>query len=226
MRLHRHRLLDALCGEFLLGTLRGGARRRFARAIEQEPGVAARVKYWEQLMAIDFQGIGAVRPDGRTWQRIARTLNLDGVAARPAGQGQGWRRFALAFALVVVIGVAVPLLRGPATPRFDALVTLQGPSPAPRVAVLVSANRDRLRLAASAPASAGAGHSYELWLIVDANSAPQPVAVFATLEAELSIPAAIRSRIGAGASLAISLEPLGGSPQAGPTGPVILSGRI
>lgn len=226
MRLFRHPMLDALCGEFLLGTLRGGARRRFVRAMAQEPGVAARVTYWEQLMAIDFRGIGAVRPDGRTWQRIADTLNLDGAAVRPAGRASPWRRFALAFSLVVAVGIAVPLLRGPTAPTFNALVTLQGPSPAPRVAVLLAANRERLRLAASAPAPAGAGHSYELWLIADATSAPRPVAVFATLETELEIPADIRPRIMSGASLAISLEPLGGSRQAGPSGPVILSGKI
>jgi len=226
MRLFRHPQLDALCGEFLLGTLRGGARRRFARAMEQEPGVAGRVKYWEQLMAIEFPGVAAVRPDGGTWQRIARTLNLEVVAARPAGQASPWRRLALAFAVVLAVGISVPLLRSLTAPTFNTLVTLQGPSPAPRVAVLLSANRERLRLAASTPASAGAGHSYELWLIADATSAPQPVAVFATLETELTIPAEIRPRIVAGASLAVSLEPLGGSPKAGPSGPVILSGTI
>ena len=226
MRLFRHALLDALCGEYLLGTLRGGARRRFARALEDDPGVAARLKYWEQLMAIDYQGIGAVSPRGQTWRRIARTLDLDAASARPSWQENGWRRFALAFTAVLLVAIAVPLLRSPTAPTFNTIASLHGPSPAPRVVVLLSADRARLRLAASAPAQAAAGHSYELWLIADANSAPRPVAVFTSLETELPVPAEIRPRIVAGATLAISLEPLGGSPQAGPTGPVVLSGSI
>ena len=218
--------LDTLCGEYLLGTLRGAARRRFARALEQEPGVAGRLKYWEQLMAIDYPGIAPVRPDGGTWQRISRTLNLEGARVRPAASGGRWRRFAFAAGLIVLIAVAVPLLRGPGTPTFDSVATLQGPAPGAHVTVLLSRDRGRLRLAASSPAQSGADHSFELWLIADANSAPQPVAVFTALDAELPVPAAIRPSLVAGATLAISLEPPGGSPQAGPTGPVVLSGRI
>ena len=36
MRLARSPQLDALCGEYLLGTLRGAARRRFERALREE----------------------------------------------------------------------------------------------------------------------------------------------------------------------------------------------
>ena len=43
MRLARHRHLDALCGEYLLGTLRGRARSRFERALREEPLVAKRL---------------------------------------------------------------------------------------------------------------------------------------------------------------------------------------
>jgi anti-sigma-K factor RskA len=44
MKLARDPNLDALCGEYLLGTLRGAARRRFERALREEPLVAARLR--------------------------------------------------------------------------------------------------------------------------------------------------------------------------------------
>ena len=47
MKLATDPRLDALCGEYLLGTLRGSARRRFERALEEEPQVALRLRYWE-----------------------------------------------------------------------------------------------------------------------------------------------------------------------------------
>ena len=43
MKLSRHRALDALCGEYLIGSLRGRARRRFERALRDEPLVAQRL---------------------------------------------------------------------------------------------------------------------------------------------------------------------------------------
>ena len=37
MKLSRHRALDALCGEYLIGTLRGRARRRFEHVMRHGP---------------------------------------------------------------------------------------------------------------------------------------------------------------------------------------------
>ena len=48
MRLARHRQLDALIGEYMLGSLRGGARRRFERALREEPAVALRLRTLQQ----------------------------------------------------------------------------------------------------------------------------------------------------------------------------------
>ena len=45
MKLSQDRRLDALCGEYLVGTLHGAARRRFERAQREEPSVAARLRY-------------------------------------------------------------------------------------------------------------------------------------------------------------------------------------
>src|SRR5258706_475679 len=49
MNVAGHRLLDALCGEYLLGTLRGAPRRRFERALREEPPAAARLAHWQTL---------------------------------------------------------------------------------------------------------------------------------------------------------------------------------
>ena len=50
MRLAAHPGIDALCGEYLVGTLRGAARRRFERARREEPLVAQRLDYWESVI--------------------------------------------------------------------------------------------------------------------------------------------------------------------------------
>ena len=51
MRLARLRQLDALIGEYTLGALRGGARRRFERALREEPAVVLRLRTLQQQYA-------------------------------------------------------------------------------------------------------------------------------------------------------------------------------
>jgi anti-sigma-K factor RskA len=45
-------------------------------------------------------------------------------------------------------------------------------------------------------------------------------------ETAITLPAALRTVTAAGATLAVSLEPAGGSPTGKPTGPVIAAGKI
>ena len=71
-----------------------------------------------------------------------------------------------------------------------------------------------------------AGKSAQLW-VIEGTSAPRPLGTFhstgpGTYEAE----AKTETVIPAGATLAISIEPLGGSPTGAPTGPVIATGTL
>jgi anti-sigma-K factor RskA len=50
MRIAQHPLLDALCGEYLVGTLRGAARRRFERALKEEPLARSRLENWQRFL--------------------------------------------------------------------------------------------------------------------------------------------------------------------------------
>lgn len=49
MRIANHHLLDALCAEYLVGTLCGGARRRFETTLQDDPLVAPRLRHWEVM---------------------------------------------------------------------------------------------------------------------------------------------------------------------------------
>jgi anti-sigma-K factor RskA len=71
-----------------------------------------------------------------------------------------------------------------------------------------------------------AGHDYQLWLIPEGG---QPIAL-GILAGDgvqaMELPQALVRAIDAKASLALSLEPEGGSPTGLPTGPVLASGKI
>ncbi|HYF60086.1 MAG TPA: hypothetical protein VEA81_14140, partial [Burkholderiaceae bacterium] len=109
MRLARHPLLDALCGEYLLGTMRGAARRRFERALREEPLVTSTLARWRETFATrpSPDAVPAAAELDRGWARLRRELALE-PAAQP-----WWRRAGLwqAWAATATIALAVAVWR-------------------------------------------------------------------------------------------------------------------
>ena len=67
--------------------------------------------------------------------------------------------------------------------------------------------------------------SLELWLIEGENPAKSLGILPQTGEGEIIIPPEMRSKLGAGVTLAVSVEPFGGSPTGTATGPVVAVGK-
>ncbi|HTT11670.1 MAG TPA: anti-sigma factor [Burkholderiaceae bacterium] len=226
MRLARQRQLDALCGEYLVGTLHGRPRRRFERALRQEPLVAARLAYWQRTYTPRPSDKMRVQPGPETWRRLETELGLVRYK-RPWWRRVGlWRLWATAAtaALVVVIGIQVQRFEGPRQlVEIARLGTKEQPA---AVIASISGDREFLQLSAARPIEAGPTQSYELWLIPNEGGAPVSLAVLGQLDARLIVPAKHRGRLRAGATLAVSVEPAGGSPTGAPTGPVILTGTV
>ncbi len=221
MKLARHRALDALCGEYLLGTLRGPARTRFERALRDEPMVAQRLAHLERTYApLPGEG-GAVTPNPGGWARLQRELKL----ARPWHARLGWPVWAALATAVVALGIALTVLRPPAEALTE-LARLAGPDAPTTVTAMASQDRRTLALRAARPSTAPGGSSYELWLLPAEGGPPISLGVLAALDARVTVPAAHSARLRSGAKLAVSVEPSGGSPTGAPTGPVILVGAI
>jgi anti-sigma-K factor RskA len=224
MKIAPHPHLDALCAEYLLGTLRGGARRRFERALREEPLVAQRL----QLLARTYMPRPseklAVTPRADGWQRLRRELKLDAYGRRHwYARIRPWQ-WASAAVAAVVLGIALTWLR-PADESFTAIAQLSGQN-APAVQAAMSADRRTLRLSAAQPAPASPGTTYELWLLPAEGGAPVSLGIVRDLDARIVLAAAQVPRLRAGAKLAVSVEPPGGSPTGAPTGPVVLVGEI
>ena len=231
MNLSRSRFLDALVGAYLLGTLRGGARRRFERALQREPAVAARLAYFQRVFAVRYRAEMAVKPTAHVWQRLDRTLALSRYRAPWWRRGAFMRGWALAAtaALVVVLGVRLIDVAPPA-PVFSPVAQLAGTgaggTAAPTLAAQLSADGRTLRLVPARPVEAGPAQSYELWLLPPGGGKPESMAVLGRLDAQFTLAAVHVGRVTAGAQLAVSVEPAGGSPTGAPTGPVILVGAV
>jgi len=221
-------LLDALCGEYVLGTLRGPARRRLERARRDEPIVAARLRHWEEAFAPRFSAGIEVTPSKGGWRRLARELGLARYETPWHRRPGFWRGWAIAATFAVAVALGLRLL-GPGVleaPAGRPIAELAAAGGAPGVTARLAADGRVLELQAARPMLAGPAQSYELWLLPAGGGAPQSLAVLGTLDARVPLPPERWRDLRAGAKLAVSVEPAGGSPSGAPTGPVILVGGI
>lgn len=114
-------LLDRLAAAHALGTLRGGARRRFETLARQSPAIRAAALVWQERFASMTELQQSAQPSANVWKRIENLIEADParpVAAAPvAGQSALlarlrrslglWRGAALAGGLAGVAAVVV-----------------------------------------------------------------------------------------------------------------------
>ncbi len=78
MNIARHpELLDRLAAAWALGTLKGGARRRFEQAAREHPTVRAAALLWQERMTGMTELQPAVQPAAHVWTRIDNLVQAD-----------------------------------------------------------------------------------------------------------------------------------------------------
>jgi anti-sigma-K factor RskA len=229
MKLAEHRQLDALCAEYLLGTLRGGARRRFERALQKEPLVALRLRHWQATATPRYSARIEVPPPAHLWRGLQRDLGLHRYRQpwyRRSAFWQAWAGVATAATAALLVLLVLPGRNPvPVAPPSSEIARLSGSAGTALVVAQRSADGRTLVLKANRPVLAGPNQSYELWLIPPGR-APVSLAVLGNLDATIVLAQTSAEALRAGATLAISTEPAGGSPTGQPTGAVILAGQV
>jgi anti-sigma-K factor RskA len=216
------RLLSELAAHYVLGTLRGAARRRLERWRARSPELDAQCGYWEEHLMPLLQGLKPLEPPSRVWQGIRLRLRL--AQAAPARTPR--RLAAWAAALLLAVGLGVVLYWSRVTPEKPVEVAvIVDPSGAPvwQVEVFGRADAERhLSVRTTARAKPPAGRTYELWALpkngnpVSLGVLPQQEGASQRVLTQLQRDALSRSE-----KIAVSVEPEGGSPTGQPTGPVV-----
>ena len=217
MNYERAELIERLAAEYVLGTLRGAARRRFERLCLVSARARARVWRWEDDLGILSARLAPVTPDARVWAAISRRL-FGAFAARPR-----WGlRLALAAALVGVALIAGLVVREQQRARLETLAVLGPDAMHAQWRVERARALRALIIRTVGPVAPGPGKAYELWALPRGGK-PVSLGVLpagGTLERVLS--ATQSSALAAADKLAVSLEPSGGSPSGAPTGPIVI----
>lgn len=229
----RIELADALASEYVTGTLRGPARRRFETLLPSHPTLQRAVRDWQARLMPLTVAVAPEAPPPAVWRGIEQRL-WPAMAAAPA-QLPWWRRLAFwrmasAFASVAAVSFAV-LLANPGPARAPVVVVLQGTGVGGLAAntFVASVSGDGRALVAQPlqPVSLQADRVLELWS-VPPEGAPRSLGLIAasgtTVLRRERLPASLLQ--GGTAALAVSIEPPGGSPTGAPTGPVVYAGKL
>lgn len=219
---------DMLAAEYVLGVLDADARRRAELLLREHPGFARAVAVWQERLGPLTDTIEPVPPPGHVWSRI-EAQTRPRAAVRTTRQEAGsdfWRwlsygSMALAAAsLAAAIFFAYP--QGPTPVQVAALSSQDGRSHF--TAVIDVAGSEATLVPQSAWTAPG--RVPELWL-VPASGAPVSIGVFDPAQTRrIAVPRSVIDAIRADSTLAISVEPPGGSPTGQPTGPVIAAGKV
>jgi len=222
------RLADALASQYVAGTLRGRARRRFENLLAGHPALRAAVRDWQERLMPLTSVVAPEKPPAVVWQRIERQLWPNSASA-PAAE-RWWQRLALwrgvsAFATVAALSLAL-LLALPEPAQPPVVVVLQGTGGASQgvntFVASVSADGRALVTRPLMPVSLEANRVLELWS-VPPQGAPKSLGLISAS----GVTVLQRDRLLKGtAALAVSLEPPGGSPTGAPTGPVLYAGTL
>jgi anti-sigma-K factor RskA len=223
---------DVLAAEYVLGVLDLEARQRLANRIDQDAAFARLVSQWEERLAGLNRDFAAVAPPAAVKAAIDQRLFDAARAPQPPARTSLWSslgfwRALAGLALAGLVALAVVTYQArQAPPAGETLVAALSAedSDARFVAVYDSAD-NRLRVTTVA-GTKPADRDFELWLIAGERAPVSLGLVGATGERAPQVAADLRPLFAAGATLAVSLEPQGGSTTGAPTGPVVAAGPV
>ena len=227
--LHRNDgLREQLAAGYVLGTLKGGARRRFERWLAQDAVLMQTVSAWQNRLDPMAEFAPAVPPPVGVWHGIKAHLGLDAMQPRSLAWSPlfdslaFWRGLSLTSSALAAVLLVVLALQwtGPATtPSTVAMLTADNGQPM----VVVSGNAKRMKVRIVGPTRVAADRSLELWA-VPVQGAPLSLGLLdANGAVTISLPPEVTPQTMP--VLAVSLEPKGGSPNPrAPSGPVMYKG--
>jgi len=216
-------LLDRLAAEYVLGTLRFRARRRFERWL-LSPQVGALVKAWEERLAGLEPHLPSIAPPATVWRGIETRLKL-----RKLGRASVTRYLAIAASLLFFAMLGVLAVRNwdetSVTPPVQLAATQKAFIEENAETIywrveLLGDNRE-LNLHVQQVHELPPGKAFELWALT-ASGTPVSLGLMPTTgDHHRVLTEAQRAALSGAKQLAVSLEPAGGSPTGLPTGPVL-----
>lgn len=210
---------DALAAEYVLHLLSSDDRQAFKARLAEDRDLQARVRVWEARLAPLADDIRDVVPPPAAKARLLKAI-ADPVATKKPAAVRAWLLGGL-IAAGLLVAVVFGNLFGPSaefTPTLITELATEGRG------IVMVVNFDESAAQITVERSTGApdaGTVHELWVIPAGADTPVSLGVLENSgTSRVAVPAELAQNIPAG-TLAVSVEPPGGSPSGSPTGPVI-----
>jgi anti-sigma-K factor RskA len=215
-----------IAAEYVLGVLSAAERRSVQARIEREPAMRAEVEYWEQRLGTLASELEPVDPPPQVWTKIEAALAADPRHGRLWHNLPFWRWLAIGSAALAAASLAALVYVAPIQPANAPLIAkLESNGGGTGFIVTIDSGSGGLTVVPAALSDVDQ-RALELWLIAPGEQ-PRSLGLIETGRAvHISVPADLVPRVMPQSTLAISVEPLGGSPTGLPTGPVIASGKL
>jgi len=219
-------LRQKLAAEYVLGTLKGGARRRFEGWMHQDADLRNIAAQWRQRLTPMTEFSGAVTPPASLWRGIERRLALrraTGWRFWLSDNLSFWRGLGMVSTGFAALLMVIVLLNQPVdAPNIAYVATLTDDKA--QTALLVTADREHnaLDVRVITSAQVAADKSLHLWAVPKSGN-PRSLGVLASNRGSFKLADnAVSADV---VVLAVTLEPKGGSPDPnGPTGPILYKG--
>ncbi|MGH8282405.1 MAG: anti-sigma factor [Gammaproteobacteria bacterium] len=227
MKYDNENLRELLAGEYVLGLLHGGARRRFERLLIEDARLRADVVAWEEKFTAWNRSLKPLPPRNAVWWKLESRLQAGEKAKRKTAGSRflnGLWSGGAVVAAAIILGVGIFIgQHQTVTPTVapSYLAVMSSAKGQPLWLITVHPQTRRIDMKALANNIPPPGKSYELWMLPGSG---KPVAIGLMNSeglASASISPQVIAALANAKGLAISVEPYGGSPTGQPTGPVV-----
>lgn len=219
--------LNQLAFEFVIGTLRGGERRRFAQQLAKNVALMQQVNFWEEhLMALPEPA--HLPPAQNTWARIAAQLTPDletTTAPRRdiVSRLSAWL-FPSAVASFCTLMIVFAVLQFSAAPSSEYVAVLSDNQGRPALTAITQGDNAQMRLQ-WLPVSVAADKNLQLWAISKRDGQARSLAVFTAAQGKvLPLDVPQLRLIKDADSLILTEEDIGGSAMDEPSSVVVAKG--
>jgi len=220
-----------LAGEYALGVLDRAEMTEAEKRFDQDALFREEVEAWQNRLTPMLEEVGEVVPDAAVWDKIDGAIH---GSKEPVKKGiwhslSFWRGFSVISSSLAAASIAALLVFPgsflPAAPPVPLVAVLAPAGNAPAFMARFDPDAGSLVIRAT-QVNAAETRVAELWLI-PGDGVPRSLGLLDVEgRANLTLNTDNQALFGDGGTLAISLEPAGGSPTGAPTGPVIASGKL
>ena len=226
---------EALAGDYVLGQMPIQARRRFQQLMDERPYIQQAVQRWEQRLNPLGVGMPEKKPPRRVWHKIkseVAALEKRKQPERKRGVWESIRIWRTATVITAVLLMATLLVTNiiprppvPMMPSYVAVLANEENKPM----FVAAANEKPMQMTVKMmkDVQMPSDKDFELWCQMKGSDKMHSMGVLAHNE-ETTFPLNETdwSTFNVTTSLAISVEPKGGSPTGNPTGPVRYKGEF